>query len=98
MNLPETAIGMPFNPVLMSLIKAHVTAGHQTAAVVQSRKYTPAEAVTAGFLDQLMDTDQLLVQAFSLAEELSKLPAAYYKSNKEYLRETQLKVMRDSLS
>jgi len=96
-NLPETAIGMPFNPVLMSLIKAHVSASHQTSAAVQSRKYSPAEAVAAGFLDQLVESEQLLDQAFSLAEELSKLPAAFYRSNKEYLRETQLKVMREAL-
>ncbi len=97
-NLPETAIGMSFNPVLMSLIKAHVTGSHQTRAAVQSRRYGPDEAVEAGFLDQLVDADQLLVEAFSLAAELSKLPVAYYKANKEYLREAPLKVMRDFLS
>ncbi|MFT5579368.1 MAG: enoyl-CoA hydratase [Paraglaciecola psychrophila] len=97
-NLPETAIGMSFNPVLMSLIKAHVTPRHQTMAALQSRKFTPAESITAGFLDQLMDTDQLLTEAFSLAKELSNLPAAQYGTNKQFLREAPLKVMRDALN
>jgi enoyl-CoA hydratase len=97
-NLPETAIGMSFNPVLMSLIRAHVAANYQTMAAVQSRKFSPAEAVTAGFLDQVMDADQLLVVALSLARELSNLPAALYGANKQFLREAPLKIMRDSLS
>jgi len=97
-NLPETAIGMSFNPVLMSLIKAHVSASYQTVAAVQSRKFTAEEAVTAGFLDQVMDVDQLLVEALSLAKELSNLPAAQYGANKQLLREAPLKIMRDALN
>ena len=97
-NLPETAIGMSFNPVLMSLIKTHVTSSYQTVAAVQSRKFNPMEAVTAGFLDQVLDADKLLVEALSLAKDLSSLPVAQYGANKQFLRAAPLKIMRESLS
>lgn len=96
-NLPETAIGMPFTPVLMSLIKDRINSAYQTIAVIQSKKLTPAQAVDAGFLDQLVEKDQLLTSAMSLAQELIKLPAAFYKTNKLDLRSDKLKIMQDSL-
>jgi enoyl-CoA hydratase len=96
-TLPETAIGMPFTPVLMSLIHARIPSCHQTTAVLQSRAHSPEEAVTAGFLDQIVEADQLLPQAIALAETLTQLPAEFYKTNKEDLRQGYLKVMRDSL-
>jgi len=96
-NLPETAIGMPFTPVLMSLIKDRIHSAQQTIAVIQSKKYTPAQAVDAGFLDQLVEQDQLLSSAMELAQELIKLPAAFYKTNKLDLRSDKLKIMQDSL-
>ena len=96
-NLPETAIGMPFTPVLMSLIKDRINSAYQTIAVIQSKKFTPAQAVDAGFLDQLVEKDQLLTSAMSLAQELIKLPAAYYKTNKLDLRSEKLQIMQDSI-
>ncbi|MGR6872455.1 crotonase/enoyl-CoA hydratase family protein [Pseudomonas sp. HK3] len=96
-NLPETAIGMPFTPVLMSLIKDRIVNTQQTIAVIQSKKYTPAQAVGAGFLDQLVEKDQLQQSAMDLAQELIKLPKAFYKANKLDLRGDRLKVMKDSL-
>jgi enoyl-CoA hydratase len=96
-NLPETAIGMPFTPVLMSLIKDRIVNTQQTIAVIQSKKYTPSEAVNAGILDQLVEKDQLLDTAMTLAQELSKLPKAFYKTNKLDLRGDKLKIMQASL-
>ncbi|GAA6135921.1 crotonase/enoyl-CoA hydratase family protein [Oceaniserpentilla sp. 4NH20-0058] len=96
-NLPETAIGMPFTPVLMSLIKDRIVNTEQTIAVMQSKKYTPAEAVDAGFLDQLVPADKLLESATALAKQLAELPKAFYKKNKLDLRGDSLEVMRASL-
>ncbi|MFY0702063.1 MAG: hypothetical protein JXR04_14690, partial [Bermanella sp.] len=90
-------IGMPFTPVLMSLIKDRISSAYQTIAVIQSKKFTPAQAVEAGFLDQIVEKDQLLTSAMSLAQELIKLPAAYYKTNKLDLRSEKLQIMQDSL-
>jgi len=96
-NLPETAIGMPFTPVLMSLIKDRIVNTEQTVAVIQSKKYTPAGAVKAGFLDELVPADKLLESAMALATQLTALPKAFYKTNKEDLRGEKLKIMRASL-
>lgn len=96
-NLPETAIGMPFTPVLMSLIKDRIVNKHQTTTVIQSKKLTAAEAVEVGILDQVVEKDQLHDSAMALAQELAKLPAAYYKTNKLDLRGEKLEIMKASL-
>lgn len=96
-NLPETAIGMPFTPVLMSLIKDNIVNTEQTLAVIQSKKYDPTGAVKAGFLDELVARDQLMEKATTLAKQLAELPQAYYQANKRDLRGDKLKIMQDSL-
>ncbi len=97
-TLPETAIGMPFTPVLMALIKDRISSYQQTTAVLQSRPFSGVEAVSAGFLDEVVAADGLLGRAQAHAEALTQLPGAVYAGNKEDLRSHSLKAMRASLS
>tara|TARA_R110002110_G_scaffold413729_1_gene641527 strand:- start:4357 stop:5037 length:681 start_codon:yes stop_codon:yes gene_type:complete len=97
-TLPETALGMPFTPVLMSLAEARIAPTHQTAAIIQSRPHSPAEAIAAGFLDELADTDTLLQHCCALAAQFGQYPVGAYRKNKEDLRSTSLNDMRRSMS
>ncbi len=97
-TLPETAIGMPFTPVLMTLIKERLSNRHKSIAVLQSKPHSPVEAVDAGFLDRIVAADSLVTEAQKLAESLAQLPAQVYAANKEDLRSQSLATMRDSLS
>jgi enoyl-CoA hydratase len=96
-SLPETSIGMPFNDTLMSVVQARVSPLYKVIAALQSYVFTPKEAVTAGFLDNVVDAEQLMPMALKIAQDLIKLPAAQYKINKLHLREGELKIMRTSL-
>jgi enoyl-CoA hydratase len=93
-TLPETAIGMPFTPVLMALIKTRISSQHQTAAVLASKPFGPDEAVVAGFLDTVVDTGALEKSALEQASTLAQLPGNVYRGNKEDLRSEPLRVMR----
>jgi enoyl-CoA hydratase len=93
-TLPETAIGMPFTPVLMALIKTRINSQHQTAAVLASKPFSPEEAVAAGFIDTLVDADALENSALEQASALAQLPGNVYRGNKEDLRSEPLRVMR----
>jgi enoyl-CoA hydratase len=97
-TLPETAIGMPFTPVLMTLIRDRIGSNHQTAAVLQSMPHGPVDAVAAGFLDRTVEGGALLAEAGAMAQALSQLPKGAYAGNKEDLRSTSLALMRDALS
>ena len=96
-TLPETAISMPFTPVLLTLIHDRIASSHKTTAMVQSTPHTPQQAVTAGFLDCIVEADQLMSRAQALAEKLAELPREFYTRNKRDLRAASLKAMHASL-
>lgn len=96
-TLPETALSMPFTPVLLTLINDRVSTSQQTRTALQSSPLSPESAITAGFLDLLADPDELLTTAQAVAEKLAELPQAAYAANKRDLRAQSLAAMRTSL-
>lgn len=97
-TLPETAIGMPFTPVLMTLIKERLSSRHRTIAVLHSKPYGAHQAVDAGFLDSVTEQGSLMDECQELAESLGQLPGETYAANKEDLRSQSLKVMRAAIA
>ena len=97
-TLPETALGMGFTPVLMTLVKDRIARKHQTIAVLQSKPHRAEEAVSAGFLDGVVEQDCLLSESQAWAEQLGQMPGEAYAMNKEDLRSQALKIMRESLA
>ncbi len=95
-KLPETGLGMPFSPLLMTLIEARVALTHQTAVAVQSKSLTPEDAIHAGFIDELVSTEDLLPHIMMLAKQLGELPSKFYAKNKLHLRSETLKTMNNS--
>ena len=93
--LPETALGMGFNPVLLTLVRDRIASIQQTTAVLQSKQFNAEEALAAGFLDAIVDQDSLLSECQAHAEHLSQLPAEAYAMNKEDLRSHSLMTMRE---
>jgi enoyl-CoA hydratase len=95
-RLPETAIGMPFTPTLMSLVRNRIPLTHQMAAAVQAKSFTPEEAIAAGFMDELVSAELLQSHAIALAKKLGEMPGEFYAKNKRHLREDELAVMKQS--
>ena len=98
MSLPETAIGMQLPPLLVELATSRISIRHITRVVLQSEAYAPTAAVDAGFIDEVVEADQLMVRAMEAAEQLSQLPQAQYAENKLSVRARHLQVMKDSLA
>ncbi len=97
-TLPETAIGMPFTPVLMQLLKERVSSQCLTTAALQSVPHSPEQAVDAGFLDAVVEIEQLTPQVEALAEKLMALPKERYSANKRDIRADALRAMKASLA
>lgn len=98
MSLPETAIGMQLPPLLVELATSRISIRHITRVVLQSEAYAPTAAVDAGFIDEVVEEDQLMARAMEAAEQLSQLPQAQYAENKLSVRARHLQVMKDSLA
>lgn len=96
-SLPETAISMELPPLLVSLAAARLTTPHLTRAALQSEAYAPELAVEAGFLDEVVEPEQLDARVKLMAQGLAKLPKAQYAANKLSIRAATLEQMRHSL-
>lgn len=97
-RLPETAIGMHFTTILKVIAKTHISPQHHARAIVQSRPYTPELAAQVGFLDEVVEPENVIEQAILRAKELCELPSDQYATNKLYMRENDIDTIRKSLN
>ena len=85
-------------PVLMQLLKERVSSQCLTTAALQSVPHSPEQAVDAGFLDAVVEIEQLTPQVEALAEKLMALPKERYSANKRDIRADALRAMKASLA
>ena len=96
-GLNETAIGSAFPVFGYELAKSRLSKRHLLAALVQSRLYDPTGAVDAGFLDEIVNADQVESRALTVAQQLSSLPPKSYAKNKQDLRAASISAIQESL-
>jgi len=98
LGLNETAIGMTLPVFGHQLAQNRLSKRHLTAAVIQSQMYSPDEAVDAGFLDSVVNADELETACVAAAEQLMALPTATYGQMKRDTRQIPLAAIKDSLA
>ena len=78
-GLNEVQIGMPLPVFAVELARARLSPAHLNAATALARIYSPAEAVEAGYLHQVVPPEQLAEQSLGLATVLAGAlsPAAF---------------------
>lgn len=84
-SLPETAIGMELNPLLVAVAKNRICNRFWTRTAIQSENLTPELAVEAGIIDQIVAPDAVDATAQEIAEKLAALPSVY-GANKRHVR------------
>ncbi|MEM7018223.1 MAG: crotonase/enoyl-CoA hydratase family protein [Pseudomonadota bacterium] len=97
-GLNETAIGMTLPVFGLELAKARLSKRHQTASFIQANLYDPADAVDAGFLDEVVSPDALMDTALKHANQLAAYPVDAYGGNKTLIRQEHIEVIRASLA
>ena len=97
MSLPETAIGMELPPILVELTASRISRQHMTRVALLSEVYNPEQAVDAGFIDEVVDPDELGARSMAVAEQLAQLPQGQFAANKLSIRAGTLQAMRDSV-
>jgi len=96
-GLPETLAGMPFTPLLVSILQAELAKPYLKKAALQSQNCNPKTAIGAGFLDRVVAPEALNESAVNVAQQLMKLSAEYYTINKRLIRENTLRFIRKEL-
>jgi len=96
-GLNEVAIGMtmPYFGVELARGRLHTPFFHR--AVINAEMFSPAGAVDAGFLDQVVDESALAEAAFAAAQQLTKLNVSAHHLTKLRVREPMLRAVADAI-
>ena len=97
MSLPETRINMDLPPILLELTRSRISRRHMTRVALLSEVYNPEQAVDAGFIDEVVDANELTARSTTVAAGLAQLPQQQFAANKLAIRADSLQVMKDSL-
>jgi enoyl-CoA hydratase len=94
----EVAIGITMPHFAVEMCRQRLTPASYNRAVIHSEKFTPEEAVTAGFLDLVVPATDLLETARAKAKELAALPRAAYAATKRRARAESLERMHTAIA
>jgi enoyl-CoA hydratase len=85
-GLNETAIGLTFPAFGLELAEARLSRRYLAQATLLAHLYAPAEAVAAGFLDEVLAPEVLRDAAVAKATELTKLHPEAFANSKQAQR------------
>ena len=82
---------------LMEFARERLSKRHLHRATVQAEIYSPGAAVDAGFLDRVVDADDLFACALEQAKRLAQLPRGPFARTRKLLREETLERIEATL-
>jgi enoyl-CoA hydratase len=93
----EVAIGLTMPRVAAAMLEHRLNPAAYQRAVNLSEYFNVDSALSAGFFDELVATDDLLVRASSLAEQFKQLDAHAHKKTKRRIRAKLIRRIRFSI-
>jgi len=93
----ETAINMVLPIFASELVKDRVADDYKTRSMIFAELFDPETAVKAGYLDRVVDADQLMATATGYADGLKQLTGSSLTGNKLLLREKTIAAMKAGL-
>jgi len=94
----EVAIGLTLPRAAIAILRQRLTPAHFERAALLAEPYDPDASVAAGFLDQVVDADQLLPVALSRATQLAELDMDAHARAKPRVRQATLRAIRRGLA
>jgi len=97
-GLNEVAIGMTMHHAGIELCRGRLAPVYYNRAMINGEMFGPQAAVEAGFLDQLVESqDKLLETAFAMAEQMALLNAEAHYQTKLKARKQQLDALDQAI-
>lgn len=96
-GLNEVAIGMTMHHAGIELARDRLSKTAFQRAVINAEMFSPETAVTAGFLDQIVEPEQLMDTARRIAESMKKLNMAAHKTTKRKARKPLLDALMQAI-
>jgi enoyl-CoA hydratase len=96
-GLNEVKIGLTVPWFVIELARQRLQPAHFNRAVISATMHSPSEAVTAGFFDRVVPTDELRAASLDAAAELAELNPAAHAATKLRVRGNSLKAIRSAI-
>lgn len=97
-QLNEVQIGLTMPRFAIALCRQRLAPAGLHASIVTSRPFGAAEAVAAGFVDELVEPGGLLPAAQALAGRLAALPAPAFEATKRRLAQPLLRHLEEAIA
>jgi enoyl-CoA hydratase len=81
-GLNEVQIGMTMHHVGIELARDRLRRSYFNRSVINAEMFEPQEAIRAGFLDAVVDPDELMAAARAMAEQMEKLNMVAHATTK----------------
>jgi enoyl-CoA hydratase len=94
----EVAIGLTMPWAAIEICRQRLAPAHFNRAVILAESYSPTDGVAAGFLDRVVDGDDLLETATSIAHQFSGLDQRAHATTKAHARAFAIEAIRNGLS
>lgn len=86
-GVPELLVGVPFPTVALEILRFSIGNAHLQEAVFTGGTYAVDEAWRRGFVDEIVDQDELFEVALQRARHLASIPERSYALSKRQLHQ-----------
>ena len=94
----EVAIGLTVPNFAIEICRQRLAPAHFNRALITAAPYSQEQAVNAGFLDEIVDKDQLMMAAVSEAERLAQLDRKSFVASKLRVREVAIEALNHGIN
>src|SRR5581483_10281230 len=94
----EVAIGLTMPRAAVEVLRQRLTPAHFNRAALLAEPYAPADAVAAGFLDRVVEPEQLPQAASDVAQALRGLDLRAHAATKQRARAATLAALRAAIA
>jgi len=86
-GVPELRVGVPFPAVALEIMRARTRPDFVSEVIIGGATYAPADALQRGLIDAIVDPEQLLDEAVSVAKGFAALRPELFAFTKQQLRQ-----------
>lgn len=97
LGLNEVRIGLTVPWFVIELARQRLNPSHFDRAVVNATLYSPAEAIVAGYLDQVVPAEDLRAASLDVAAALAELNPAAHAATKQRARKGAIEAVRAAI-
>ena len=93
----ETRNGMSIPTPILEISKSRILKNHWYRAILNAEAYPISDSVNAGYLDEVVEPEELMTNALEVSRDLATLSHPHYKLTKDLDQKDVVKRINDSI-